>query len=77
MVTFSVVREGIALLDTGLSPYSGDIFHEPPLVLLLFQFLLAAGESVVGLFFVVRTSTVRWELSLGIADCSIQYTCTF
>lgn len=53
MVTCFAVKEGIALHESGLSPYSGDIFHEPPLVLLLFQFLLVAGESVVGVFFVV------------------------
>lgn len=79
MYFIGAVKEGIALVENGLSPYSGDVFHEvslycngsismrpyhilcytflfrlqTPLVLLLFKFLLVAGEAVVGLFFVV------------------------
>ncbi|CAB4018485.1 phosphatidylinositol glycan anchor biosynthesis class U -like, partial [Paramuricea clavata] len=31
------VLEGLSLLDYGISPYTGDTVHEPPLILLLFH----------------------------------------
>uniref|UniRef100_A0A8C6L5W3 Phosphatidylinositol glycan anchor biosynthesis, class U n=1 Tax=Nothobranchius furzeri TaxID=105023 RepID=A0A8C6L5W3_NOTFU len=38
------VIEGLALLDLGVSPYSGDVFHETPLVIYLFHFLVDYAE---------------------------------
>nr|XP_061813456.1 phosphatidylinositol glycan anchor biosynthesis class U protein-like [Nerophis lumbriciformis] len=34
------VIEGLALLDLGVSPYAGDVFHETPLIIYLFHFLV-------------------------------------
>ena len=63
------VQEGVALLSSNHSPYSGDIFHEvgcsphththppslqQPLVLAVFQWLTSLGEWAVGTFFIVR-----------------------
>ncbi|XP_046881119.1 phosphatidylinositol glycan anchor biosynthesis class U protein [Hypomesus transpacificus] len=57
------VVEGLALLDLGVSPYSGDVFHETPLVIYLFHFLvdyaevafmLADGITAVALYLAVR-----------------------
>ncbi|XP_068598907.1 phosphatidylinositol glycan anchor biosynthesis class U protein [Brachionichthys hirsutus] len=38
------VVEGLALLDLGVSPYSGDIFHETPLIIYLFHFVVDYAE---------------------------------
>ncbi|KAL2090632.1 hypothetical protein ACEWY4_012895 [Coilia grayii] len=40
------VVEGLALLDLGVSPYSGDVFHETPLIIYLFHFLIDYAEIV-------------------------------
>ncbi|MEE6522827.1 hypothetical protein FKM82_021446, partial [Ascaphus truei] len=40
------VVEGLSLLDLGVSPYSGDVFHETPLTLYLFHFLVEYAEIV-------------------------------
>uniref|UniRef100_A0A4W4DNQ9 Phosphatidylinositol glycan anchor biosynthesis, class U n=1 Tax=Electrophorus electricus TaxID=8005 RepID=A0A4W4DNQ9_ELEEL len=40
------VVEGLALLDLGVSPYSGDVFHETPLVIYLFHFVVDYAEIV-------------------------------
>ncbi|KAG8435621.1 hypothetical protein GDO86_013533 [Hymenochirus boettgeri] len=40
------VVEGMALLDLGVSPYSGDVFHETPLIIYLFHFLVDYVEIV-------------------------------
>uniref|UniRef100_A0A8D0GT32 Phosphatidylinositol glycan anchor biosynthesis class U n=1 Tax=Sphenodon punctatus TaxID=8508 RepID=A0A8D0GT32_SPHPU len=40
------VVEGLALLDLGVSPYSGDVFHETPLIIYLFHFLIEYAELV-------------------------------
>ncbi|XP_019716138.1 phosphatidylinositol glycan anchor biosynthesis class U protein [Hippocampus comes] len=38
------VVEGLALLDLGVSPYAGDVFHETPLIIYLFHFLVDYAE---------------------------------
>ncbi|KAM6979467.1 phosphatidylinositol glycan anchor biosynthesis class U protein isoform 2-T2 [Aplochiton taeniatus] len=38
------VVEGLALLDLGVSPYSGDVFHETPLIIYLFHFVIDYAE---------------------------------
>ncbi|XP_054639633.1 phosphatidylinositol glycan anchor biosynthesis class U protein isoform X1 [Dunckerocampus dactyliophorus] len=57
------VIEGLALLDLGISPYSGDVFHETPLIIYLFHFLvdyaeitfmLADGIVAVALYYAVQ-----------------------
>ncbi|XP_040294109.1 LOW QUALITY PROTEIN: phosphatidylinositol glycan anchor biosynthesis class U protein [Bufo bufo] len=40
------VVEGMALLDLDVSPYSGDVFHETPLIIYLFHFLVDYSEIV-------------------------------
>ncbi|XP_053569370.1 phosphatidylinositol glycan anchor biosynthesis class U protein [Bombina bombina] len=40
------VVEGMSLLDLGVSPYSGDVFHETPLTVYLFHFLVDYVEFV-------------------------------
>ncbi|XP_055508177.1 phosphatidylinositol glycan anchor biosynthesis class U protein [Leucoraja erinacea] len=40
------VVEGLALLDLGVSPYSGNVFHETPLIIYLFHFLIDYAEFV-------------------------------
>ncbi|CAB1314490.1 unnamed protein product, partial [Coregonus sp. 'balchen'] len=38
--------EGLALLDLGVSPYAGDVFHETPLIIYLFHFVIDYAEIV-------------------------------
>ncbi|KAI7807369.1 phosphatidylinositol glycan anchor biosynthesis class U protein precursor [Triplophysa rosa] len=40
------VVEGLALLDLGVSPYSGDVFHETPLMIYFFHFMVDYAEIV-------------------------------
>ncbi|XP_028854555.1 phosphatidylinositol glycan anchor biosynthesis class U protein [Denticeps clupeoides] len=40
------VVEGLALLDLGVSPYSGDVFHETPLTIYLYHFVIDYAEIV-------------------------------
>ncbi|CAM4628506.1 unnamed protein product [Leuciscus chuanchicus] len=40
------VVEGLSLLDLGVSPYSGDVFHETPLIIYLFHFVVDYAELV-------------------------------
>ncbi|XP_043098876.1 phosphatidylinositol glycan anchor biosynthesis class U protein [Puntigrus tetrazona] len=58
------VVEGLALLDLGVSPYSGDVFHETPLMIYLFHFMvdyaeivfiIADGITAVTLYFSIQT----------------------
>ncbi|XP_072099464.1 phosphatidylinositol glycan anchor biosynthesis class U protein isoform X1 [Mobula birostris] len=40
------VVEGLSLLDLGVSPYTGNVFHETPLIIYLFHFLIDYAEFV-------------------------------
>ncbi|KAJ7998808.1 hypothetical protein DPEC_G00208820 [Dallia pectoralis] len=40
------VVEGLALLDLGVSPYAGDVFHETPLMIYFFHFVVDYAEIV-------------------------------
>uniref|UniRef100_A0A8C7LXE8 Phosphatidylinositol glycan anchor biosynthesis class U protein n=1 Tax=Oncorhynchus mykiss TaxID=8022 RepID=A0A8C7LXE8_ONCMY len=48
------VVEGLALLDLGVSPYAGDVFHETPLIIYFFHFVSDYAEIV----FMVMTRLV-------------------
>ncbi|TRY89530.1 hypothetical protein DNTS_016321 [Danionella cerebrum] len=56
------VVEGLALLDLGVSPYSGDVFHETPLIIYLFHFLVDYAEIV----FVVADGITAVALYLSV-----------
>ncbi|XP_067410564.1 phosphatidylinositol glycan anchor biosynthesis class U protein isoform X1 [Emydura macquarii macquarii] len=58
------VVEGLALLDLGVSPYSGDIFHETPLMIYLFHFLIEYAELV----FMITDVLTAVALYLAIQD---------
>ncbi|XP_049672218.1 phosphatidylinositol glycan anchor biosynthesis class U protein isoform X2 [Accipiter gentilis] len=58
------VVEGLALLDLGVSPYSGAIFHETPLIIYLFHFLIEYAELV----FMVTDVLTAVALYLAIQD---------
>ncbi|CAI8016037.1 Phosphatidylinositol glycan anchor biosynthesis class U protein [Geodia barretti] len=61
------VQEGIALVSSNYSPYSGDVFHEQALVLTVFQWLTSLGEWAVGAFFISVDVVIAVCLA-GIAD---------
>uniref|UniRef100_A0A7M4F400 Phosphatidylinositol glycan anchor biosynthesis class U n=1 Tax=Crocodylus porosus TaxID=8502 RepID=A0A7M4F400_CROPO len=58
------VVEGLSLLDLGVSPYSGDIFHETPLIIYLFHFLIEYAELV----FMITDVLTAVALYLAIQD---------
>nr|XP_060628596.1 phosphatidylinositol glycan anchor biosynthesis class U protein [Anolis sagrei ordinatus] len=58
------VVEGLALLDLGVSPYSGDVFHETPLIIYLFHFLVDYAELV----FMITDMLTAVALYLAIQD---------
>ncbi|NWS47412.1 PIGU protein, partial [Probosciger aterrimus] len=58
------VVEGLALLDLGVSPYSGAVFHETPLIIYLFHFLIEYAELV----FMITDVLTAVALYLAIQD---------
>uniref|UniRef100_A0A1X7VM89 Phosphatidylinositol glycan anchor biosynthesis class U protein n=1 Tax=Amphimedon queenslandica TaxID=400682 RepID=A0A1X7VM89_AMPQE len=57
------LKEGVALKEAGLSSYQSDLFHETPLVLFLFQYLLPLGDIINGLFFIVADILIAYCLA--------------
>ncbi|XP_064888775.1 phosphatidylinositol glycan anchor biosynthesis class U protein isoform X1 [Columba livia] len=58
------VVEGLALLDLGISPYSGAVFHETPLIIYLFHFVIEYAELV----FMITDVLTAIALYLAIQD---------
>ncbi|XP_056131221.1 phosphatidylinositol glycan anchor biosynthesis class U protein [Lampris incognitus] len=62
------VVEGLALLDLGISPYSGDVFHETPLIIYLFHFVVDYAEVT----FMVTDGITAVALYLAVKDYNKQ-----
>ncbi|KAG5836426.1 phosphatidylinositol glycan anchor biosynthesis class U protein [Anguilla rostrata] len=58
------VVEGLALLDLGVSPYSGDVFHETPLIIYLFHFVIDYADIV----FMIADGITAVALYLAVQD---------
>ncbi|XP_041080326.1 phosphatidylinositol glycan anchor biosynthesis class U protein-like [Polyodon spathula] len=58
------VVEGLSLLDLGVSPYSGDVFHETPLIIYLFHFVVDYSEIV----FLIADAVTAVALYLVVQD---------
>ncbi|XP_069508362.1 phosphatidylinositol glycan anchor biosynthesis class U protein [Ambystoma mexicanum] len=58
------VVEGLSLLDLEISPYSGDLFHETPLTIYLFHFLIDYAELV----FMITDTLTAVALYLAVQD---------
>ncbi|XP_041112795.1 phosphatidylinositol glycan anchor biosynthesis class U protein-like isoform X1 [Polyodon spathula] len=54
------VIEGLSLLDLGVSPYSGDVFHETPLIIYLFHFVVDYSEFVFMIADAVTAVALYW-----------------
>ncbi|XP_015749036.1 PREDICTED: phosphatidylinositol glycan anchor biosynthesis class U protein-like [Acropora digitifera] len=52
LTSWNRVQEGLSLVKNGVSPYTGDVVHETPLVLAVFLGLQQVSESLFPLFFV-------------------------
>ncbi|XP_032238819.1 phosphatidylinositol glycan anchor biosynthesis class U protein [Nematostella vectensis] len=68
------VEEGLSLLSHGVSPYSGDVVHESPLVLLLFHAVRSLSGSLIPLMFVVLdlvTGLLIYKLSRRILNSEL------
>jgi phosphatidylinositol glycan class U len=53
----------VALKGAGISPYMGDVFHETPLALAIFQLLVPWGHVIAGLFFITLDLLVGYALA--------------
>uniref|UniRef100_A0A8C6WPV9 Phosphatidylinositol glycan anchor biosynthesis, class U n=1 Tax=Neogobius melanostomus TaxID=47308 RepID=A0A8C6WPV9_9GOBI len=62
------VIEGLALLDLGVSPYSGDVFHETPLIIYLFHFVVDYAEIT----FMLADAITAVALYLAVKDYNTQ-----
>ncbi|KAM3878363.1 phosphatidylinositol glycan anchor biosynthesis class U protein isoform 1-T1 [Diretmus argenteus] len=62
------VVEGLALLDLGISPYSGDVFHETPLIIYLFHFVVDYAEIT----FMVTDGITAVALYMAVKDYNKQ-----
>ncbi|XP_032151088.1 phosphatidylinositol glycan anchor biosynthesis class U protein isoform X5 [Sapajus apella] len=58
------VVEGLSLLDLGVSPYAGAVFHETPLIIYLFHFLIDYAELV----FMITDALTAIALYFAIQD---------
>ncbi|ELW69580.1 Phosphatidylinositol glycan anchor biosynthesis class U protein [Tupaia chinensis] len=63
-VSRTEVVEGLSLLDLGVSPYSGAVFHETPLIIYLFHFLIDYAELV----FMITDALTAIALYFAIQD---------
>lgn len=55
--------EGIYLFNENVDPYSGDLFHESPLILITFRFLIQALGPWIEVFFVATDILTAFILS--------------
>nr|XP_058951570.1 phosphatidylinositol glycan anchor biosynthesis class U protein-like [Pocillopora verrucosa] len=62
LTAWNRVQEGLSLINHGVSPYSGDVVHETPLVLAIFLGLQQISEVLFPLLFVVGDLLVGWLL---------------
>jgi len=62
LTAWNRVQEGLSLVKHGVSPYSGDVVHETPLVLAVFLGLQEVSELLFPLLFVVGDLLVGWLL---------------
>lgn len=58
------VKEGLFLLEQGLSPYAGDVFHQPPLVILAFWPLRNLPFAVNAAIFIFRDVLTAYYLRI-------------
>lgn len=56
------MQEGLSLVKHGVSPYSGDVVHETPLVLSVFLGLQHVSEKLFPLLFLVGDLLIGWFL---------------
>ncbi|XP_071785592.1 phosphatidylinositol glycan anchor biosynthesis class U protein-like [Asterias amurensis] len=69
LTSWKSVIEGITLLQNGVSPYSGDVFHETPLVLYFFHQVLSAASWLVPVVFVSLDLVTAWILYKSAGNC--------
>ncbi|KAL9974384.1 hypothetical protein ACROYT_G011408 [Oculina patagonica] len=62
LTAWNRVQEGLSLVTHGVSPYSGDVVHETPLVLAVFLGLQKMSELLFPLLFVVGDLLIGWLL---------------
>lgn len=62
LTAWNRVQEGLSLVKHGVSPYSGDVVHETPLVLSVFLGLQHVSEKLFPLLFLVGDLLIGWFL---------------
>ncbi|XP_078688856.1 GPI-anchor transamidase component PIGU-like [Branchiostoma floridae x Branchiostoma belcheri] len=69
VTSWTRMTEGLSLLDHGISPYEGDMFHETPLVLMLFYCLNKIWSGLIPIFFLLvdwLTAMILHEVGLDV-----------
>ncbi|PIK62620.1 putative phosphatidylinositol glycan anchor biosynthesis class U protein-like [Apostichopus japonicus] len=78
VTSWKLMTEGVFLLDHGISPYEGDNFHQPPLLLYLFFVIHKTAPSLIPLVFLFLDLTTAFLLYLlnpfSILTCAAQST---
>lgn len=59
---FFLVTEGVFLYKRGINPYDGDIFHETPVGLVVFNYMLTYLPNALGLLFVACDMLTAYAL---------------
>ena len=65
------MTEGAYLMEQGISPYEGDMVHEPPLTLLLYSFLIQHYAALIPAAFILVDLLTAHILKLT-ADSFVQ-----
>ncbi|CAB3363719.1 Hypothetical predicted protein [Cloeon dipterum] len=66
------VTEGVHLMKNGISPYEGDLFHETPLGLFFYSWLLTLKQPLLDLFFILMDAATCLCLQSVAASYSAQ-----
>lgn len=66
------VTEGVHLLKNGISPYDGDLFHETPLHLLVYSWLVLLKQPLLDLVFILIDATTCFFLQTLAANYTNQ-----
>jgi len=66
------VTEGVHLLKNGISPYEGDLFHETPLGLVVYSWLVMLKQPLLDLVFILTDAATCFFLQMLAANFSNQ-----
>ncbi|CAO3648668.1 unnamed protein product [Mucor hiemalis] len=63
LIFFIIVTEGVYLYNNNVPPYDGGVFHQSPLLLCLFSFIMTLPSFVIPLVFTLIDLIIAYALS--------------